>query len=288
VRAAAIAIGVQILAGLVVTPEPTVIWRTTGRSALRTVPPTARLAGAPLVSVWYRGSPVGTPRQQDLAAIRARGFAGVTWPSRQTAGEADVVRMAAALGLTVTLRIDAVPLTAASARTPEHAVDLAVATVRPEQFQALAWRAMAHGAAIVSFDPGVASGTGLDDDAGHPRAWVQPARALAGQVATHAQLIEDWRPASRIAIDPPAPEALDLCLLEDDRSWVLVVTNTARAKVRAVAHLPSGVPAALWLNLLDGSMLSMISQPPGARWSLDLEPAAARVYAVNKGSGLAS
>jgi hypothetical protein len=273
-RAAALAIGVQMLAIFVVTPERTIERRTTVRSALRT-------AAAPLVSLWYRGTPAGTPRQQDLALIRARGFAGVTWPSRQTAGEADLARMAADLDLQVTLRIDAVPLSAASARAPERAVDVA-AVVRPEDLPALVWRAVAHGAEVVSFDPGVASGTGLEDAAGRPRPWVEPALTVARQLTSQAQLLQTWRPAGRVAIDPPAPEALDVLLLDAPRSWALVATNASRARVRAVAHLPSGVPAAMWVNLLDGALLSMINQPSGALWNVDLEPGAARVYVVNR------
>jgi hypothetical protein len=274
-RAAALAIGVQLIVTLGVAPMRTIERRTAVRSALRT-------AGVPLVSVWYRGSPAGTPRRLDLEAIRARGFAGITWPSRQTAGTADVARMAADLGLHVTLRIAPVPLTAASARTPGEAVDIPIAGTRPEEIPALVWRAVAHGAGIVSFDPGTASGTGLEDAAGQPPPWVPSALAVAAQLASQAQLIAEWRPAGRVALEGSAPDALDLQLLEDGRSWILVVTSTSRARVRAVAHLPAGVPAALWVNLLDGSLLSMISQPAGARWSLDLEAGAARVYVVNK------
>jgi hypothetical protein len=259
-RAAAFAIGVQVLASLAATPT----------------------GAAPLVSLWYRGSPAGTPRPQDLEAIRAAGFAGVTWPSRQTAGTAEVARLAADLGLRVTLRIDPVPLTAASARAPGDVVDVPIAGLPPEEFAAVVWRAVAHGAGVISFDPGATSGTGLEDAAGHPRPWVQPALAVAAQLATQAQLVSEWRPAERVALEGPRTEAIDLQLLEDGRSWILVVTNTARARARAVARLPAGVPAALWVNLLDGSMLSMIREPAGARWSLDLEAGAARVYVVSK------
>lgn len=250
--------------------------------ALALVGQTDRPPAPAVVSVWYRGSPAGTPRQQDLAAIRLRGFAGVTWPSRQTAGQADLHRMAAGLGLQVTLRIDPVPLTAASARAPGTVVDIMTGRVRPEAFQALVWRAVAHGAGIVSFDPGMKSGNAVEDDARRARPWVEPALAVARQLTNHAGLIAEWRPTGRVALDAPAPDAVDLQLLEDERSRILVVTNTSRARVRAVARLPGGVPAALWVNLLDGSLLSMIAEPAGARWNLDLEAGAARVYVVNK------
>ena len=40
----------------------------------------------PLVSIWYRGTPAGNPRADDLSVIRALGFGGVTWPADQTKG----------------------------------------------------------------------------------------------------------------------------------------------------------------------------------------------------------
>jgi len=276
-RVVVCAIGLQMLATSPVMPS-----RPAPTPWPQAATPSAGLRiGPPIVAVWYRGSPAGTPRREDLADIRARGFDGIVWPSRQTAGTADAARLAADLGLQVTLRIDPVPLTAALARTPGAVVDIA-ATTRAEEVAALAWRAVAHGAEVVSFDPGVTSGTGFEDSRGRPRPWVVPAHELAAQCAAHTQLLTEWRPVAQVAIDAPAPDAVDLFLLEDARSWILVVTNASRTRARGVAHLPSGVPAALWVDLLDGSLLSMIAQPAGARWSFDLEPGAARVYVVTK------
>lgn len=252
----------------------------------QTVPPApapvaATLASlAPIVSVWYRGSPAGTPRAQDLEAIRAIGFRGVTWPSRETAGAADLYRLAASLNLHVTLRIEPEPLTAVSALAPGDAVDIDVHRTRPELFGAFAWRALAHGARVVSFDAGGKVGSGLE--AKTIPTWASAAVAVSAQVGVESRLVEAWRPAGRVALDPPAPDALDLMLLSDSRSWVLVVTNTSRSRVSAVARLPAGVPGALWVNLLDGSLLSMIRQPSGPRWSLEVGGGVVRVYVVNK------
>ena len=57
--------------------------------AQTTPPPMA--SESPSVSVWYRGDPAGTPRQDDLAVIRALGFPRVTWPAQHAAGLADLL-----------------------------------------------------------------------------------------------------------------------------------------------------------------------------------------------------
>jgi hypothetical protein len=83
----------------------------------------------PVVAVWYRGTPAGTPRQDDLAAIRAQGFTGVTWPANQTARVEDLRRMAGSVGLVVSLQPASVPLTASSALKPGDRVDVIVSVV---------------------------------------------------------------------------------------------------------------------------------------------------------------
>jgi hypothetical protein len=64
---------------------------------------TAAGAADPVVTVWYRGTPAGTPRQEELAVIRALGFGGVTWPASQTQSVEALKKMAADVGLQVTL-----------------------------------------------------------------------------------------------------------------------------------------------------------------------------------------
>jgi hypothetical protein len=236
-------------------------------------------AGA-VVSIWYRGTPAGTPRTEDLDLIRAQGFRGVTWSSRDLLTASELYRLASARDLQVTLRVNPVPLTATSALQPTYAADIDLTTTPPDLIVPLAWRALAHGARVISFDAGRKTGSGLEGPVTPP--WLRPAQAVATQVATQVRLIEEWQPATKkVTIEAPAPAGLDLLLLSDRRSWVLVVTNMSRAKVTAVAHLPAGVPGALWVNLLDGSLLSMINGPNGPRWSLEVEGGAARVYVVN-------
>ena len=66
----------------------------------------AVLSAEPVISVWYRGTPAGVPREDDLALIRAHGFTGVTWPSSQVAGLPELSRIADVYGLMVVIQPD--------------------------------------------------------------------------------------------------------------------------------------------------------------------------------------
>jgi hypothetical protein len=240
------------------------------------------MSPAPAVSIWYRGTPAGTPTANDLASIRAMGFASVTWPQANTAGAAELRRLADIVGLAVVIRVDSVPLSAASALKPGDYVDVVTAGLPAGDIPALTWRAIAHGARVISFDGGAPSGAGLSDAGGALKPWVEPARAIARQLAFNGHLVTDLEPGGSIRLDGKAPDSLDLILLQDLRSWVLVATNTAHSVVRAVAHLPAGTPPALWSSLLDGTTMSMINQLEGPTWNLTLEPGVARVYVIDK------
>ena len=87
---------------------------------------TTAFAAEPVVSVWYRGNPAGTPRQGDIGAIRALGFNGVTWPRGDEKSLVELQRLAAAVGLKVIVSDVPVPLTAQSALTPSDRVDIVV------------------------------------------------------------------------------------------------------------------------------------------------------------------
>src|SRR5437660_10955312 len=50
---------------------------------------------APIISVWYRGAPVGTPRRVDLVQIRAAGFSAITWPAERAEAAGALQRLAA-------------------------------------------------------------------------------------------------------------------------------------------------------------------------------------------------
>ena len=239
-------------------------------------------ATKPIVSVWYRGAPSGTPRLDDLAALRAFGFTTVSWPDELKKGESDLRRFAGIVGLSVDVRSPSAPLTAERALAPTGPADIHVDTVVAADVPALVWRAVAHGSRMIAFDPGTGSEAGWTTATGEPAPWVASARELARQFIFNESLIETLRQGPRVTLPPGAPAGLDVVVLAGDRSWVIIATNTSRDRVRAEVTLPAGIPAALWANLLDGSGMSMLNTPQGPRWALDLQRGEARVYAIDK------
>lgn len=236
-----------------------------------------------LTSVWYRGLPSGVPRYVDLEAIRANGFNAVTWPLQHVNGAMELQRMAASLGLTVVVRSESVPLTFPLALQGEQKVDVLVPRTPRSEWTALIWRAVAHGARVISFDAGLAEGTGLWNEHGTPD-WVPVASVLSRQLTANSGLIASLRRGPAVAIDPP-DAALDLSLLENARSWVIIATNASTTAGRAIdttAVFPAAVPAAEWLNLFDGNMMSMLYRATGSRWRVRLGPGEARVFVIDK------
>jgi hypothetical protein len=238
--------------------------------AIAVGPAPARPAAAapPVVTVSYPGSPRGMPKLDDLAAFRAMGFAAVTWTGGRS-GAAALRKLAAAVDLQVVDRADATIKAAGAATT----------------IGATAWRAVARGARVLQIDPGQAYGTGFTDARGDLQPWVRPAAALANQIAANPGLIETLRGGPSVEIVPPAPVGLEVKLLDGGRAWVLVATSTAKAGLHAVAKLPADVPYALWVSLIDGSMLSMLRQASGPRWTLTIAPGEAKVYVIDKKTG---
>jgi hypothetical protein len=254
-------------------------WLVTGGVAAQTPP------AEPVVSVWYRGTPAGVPSADDLAAIRAHGFTGITWPASQTERLADVKRLAAEIGLTVSIQRAPVHLTPAIAAKGPERVDIVVSRLKPTEIPALVWRAVAHGARMIAFDPGASTnsgGSGLTGTRGTPQSWVAPAAALARNLTFNGRLFASVAPGRPVSIQPPAPPGVDVVLLEAPRVWVLVSTNTSAVAVTTVAELPPSVAPALWTSLLDGSNMSMLSRQIGPRWSFQLGPGEAAVWTIEK------
>ncbi len=248
------------------------------------LPAVAQVRPRPLVSVWYRGMPAGVPRQVDLEAIRDAGFTAVTWPVHHVAGALDLRRMADRAGLRVVIRVESVPLTPESALRGDTHVDILVPRTPVPRYSSLMWRAVAHGARVVSFDAGLAEGTGLSDGSGQTPPWVQAASAVGRQLVRNANLVDILTAGPPVRIDPPVND-LDVQLLDAGRAWVLVATNVAppgTAPADTYAFLPSGVPPAEWLNLFDGSTIGMLRQPTGVRWHVVFGPGDARVYVIDK------
>jgi hypothetical protein len=90
------------------------------------------------------------------------------------------------------------------------------------------------------------------------------------------------RPGPPATIASPAPRGVEIAVLDSGRAWLLIATNTARARATFTARLPPEVPAALWLSLLDGGNMSMLRLDSGPRWTANIEPGAALVYVIDK------
>jgi hypothetical protein len=242
------------------------------------------VAGAQvLASVWYRGLPSGVPRYTDLEAIKANGFDAVTWPLQHVNGAEEIQRMASRLGLTVVVRSESVPLTFAGADKGESKVDVWVTRTPRSEWTSLVWRAVAHGARVVSFDAGLPTGTGMWDETG-PLDWVPLAAALGRQLTANRSLLNSLKRGPAVVIDPP-DAFLDLSLMENTRSWVIIATNASSTTGRAIdtyAVFPAEVPAAEWLSLFDGNMMSMLYRATGSRWHVRLGPGEAKVFVIDK------
>lgn len=249
---------------------------------------TALLLGAiaatpdPVVSLWYRGHPPGVPRAADLAEIRAQGFTAVTWPLANAAGTPALTTMAREAGLAVIVRAESVPLTAASALKGADTVDVLATSLPASAVTPLVWRAIAHGTRVIAFDPGPAPAAALVDRQGRAPAWMLAAADVARQFRVNGGLLAQCRPGPAVIVDRPAPAALDIVLLDAQKSWVVVATNASGARARGIAHLPAGVPYALWLNLLNGTTMAMLNQPAGPTWVFDLEAWGVRVDVIDK------
>lgn len=231
-------------------------------------------AAEPVVSLWYRGTPAGTPRLDDLAAIRAVGFAGVTWPAARADAVAEVGRLAGMAGLTLFVQPEGLAV--------DGRLDIDVRRVAPGTIPAFVWRAVGRGVRIVSFDPGHASGTGLGE-AGSPPDWLTPAVALARQLSGNATLIAGLTPGPRPVFLSLRLVSVDVTLLEGPRAWVLIATNTGPAAgQRMTVQLPSRVPYAIWVSLIDGSTIAMRDRAAGAEWTFDLPAGGAAAYVIDK------
>ena len=253
--------------------------------ALLLLCPSLAQAAEPIVSVWYRGVPAGTPRQGDLGAIRALGFNGVTWPRSHVGGVAEVRRLAALVGLTVIVADGPVALTETSAlqsRTSSDRADIVVTPATAPLVLTLAWRAVAHGARTIAFDSGSPTGAGLEEKDGSLKPWVRSAIAVARQLTANAHLADIMKPGPAVTVTPPLSPAFDVVLLDADRSWVIVATNTSTKTSKTEVRLPAGAPYALWVSWLEGKPLAMVSEPGGPRWVVTMEPQSARVYIIDK------
>jgi hypothetical protein len=251
-----------------------------GACAVDAPPLSQPAAAVPLrVAVVYRGGAGERPDLNDLAAVRAYDFTALAWEGEVPVDEVRV--LAASISLDV---VEPVP---AGAITPERAVaadPVVRISVRDSggPVEALAWRALAHGARTVVFDAGAPAGAGFTGDDGRARPWVEKARAVARQLTFNSELVGALRPGPPVDWIDPRPDGLDVAVRQTDRSWLLIATNTSASPVRGVVRVATALPPALWVDLLDGTAMSMLNQPEGPRWTFDLGPDGARVYAIDK------
>lgn len=236
----------------------------------------------PVVTVWYRGTPAGTPRQEELAVIRAVGFNSITWPASQTSRLDALKEMAGSVGLKVFVADAPKPATAESVLTAGDRVDFVVTPQNVATLTPMAWRAVAHGARVIAFDSGSATGAGLENPDRSLKAWVSAAQGVARQFSANNRLVQALRPGPGLIMTPPSVPGLDVVMLDADRSWVLIATNTSAAAVTATVRLPAGAPYAIWADLLDNASLAMAGEAAGPRWNLKIDPHVARVYIVDK------
>lgn len=240
------------------------------------------LAAEPVVGVWYRGTPAGTPKQEELAVIRALGFGAVTWPASQTAGLETLKAMAATAGLQVTVAGQPKPVTPASLLTPADRLDLIVTPQSADALTALTWRAVARGARTIMFDSGAPQGAGLENPDRSLKPWVRSAIDVARQFSANTRLIQSLKPGPGVIVVPDLAPALDVILLDAGRAWVLIATNASPDLVTATVRLPAGTAYAIWLDLLDATTLAMNGEIAGPKWSLKMAPRSARVYVIDK------
>ncbi len=157
-------------------------------------------------------------------------------------------------------------------------VDRAAASDLP----ALVWSAVASGARLISFDAHQRDSHGLAEANGQERAWVRPAVMLARQLTANAVLFDQIQPGPAVVFESARPPGVAVALFNTPRAWVLIATNTAAVSAHLVARFPATVRYALWVSLLDSSNMSMLSEPAGPRWTVDLARGAAAVYLIDR------
>lgn len=239
-------------------------------------------AEAPAVTIWYRGTPAGVPRQDDLALIRSLGFTAVSWPTANAAALPALRRFAKTVGLQIVTEPDGPAVTDAAVLRLADRVRIRVERARPADVAALAWSAVATGSRLISFDAGQTEGHGLAEVSGRERPWVRPAVEFARQLSVNAWLFEGMTPGPAVTIEKGGTQNTTVTLFAAARIWVLIAANTGRDGRELEVRFPAGVPYALWTSLLDGETMSMLADPAGARWTMQLAGGAAVVYFADR------
>src|SRR6185503_12641475 len=202
------------------------------------VVPRTAAAQEPVVSVWYRGTPAGTPQQSELAAIRALGFQAITWPSASTAGLAELNRLAPIAGIKVLVADRSATLVDKPTYRVSERVDIAINRSTSGIIAPLAWRAVAYGARSIAFDSGSKTGAGLEEKDGSLKPWARAALTFARQFSANSNLVALMQPGPEVRFgraDPSErPVARDIVitsdvkLLDAGRVWVKIGRASCR------------------------------------------------------------
>jgi hypothetical protein len=249
--------------------------------SISSAPSATSASSSASVSIWYRGQPTGTPRADELAVIRALGFSGVTWPAELERGRPALEALAATAGLQVTTADASLPLRP-GVSFDKPRLDLRITAANRDAVAAIVWRAVAHGTRTVAFDAGSPAGHGLERPDGSLHSWVRSALDVARQFAANDRLFASLQPGPGVTLTPAALAGVDITMLDAGRAWLVIATNSSPAERRGRARLPSGVPYAIWVEMLDGSTLAMVGEPAGPLWPFTLPPRSARLYLTDK------
>ena len=257
--------------------------------ALAGAAPIARSAAAdPVVSLWYRGVPAGTPRIDDLLAIHATGVSSITWPQKQTTHLVELRSLALKAGLDVIVRV-AEPVTVTTATPPVRSsrpeqLDLSLSSTpaRAVELCAIIWNEIAHGARMISLDPQPATGLVRWSDDPELRAWGRAAGATAKDVSRFSTLITSLRPGPKAVLESVLPPNVDFAFLDAGRSWAIIATNRSSVRQSVQIRFPKDVAAAEWMNLLTSTVVAMIARTDGPRWTCALDPWEAKVMVIDK------
>jgi hypothetical protein len=95
-------------------------------------------------------------------------------------------------------------------------------------------------------------------------------------------LFETMQPGPAATMESDASPDVTLALFAARGAWVLIAANNGQEPRTVAARMPPDVPYAIWTSLLDGTTMSMLSEPSGPRLTLPLRLGQAAVYFADR------